>query len=562
MPEIKATRISKTKFESFDKLLRGRIYKTVDNNTVQDLANLPSQSGVVFWIWIKNKCIRDSVGFSNAVRERLTSRKLSDVDNNMERLLRDMDADIHLLKGKEKFSVGQRLDILREAQATVAGKLTKDDPYYAPLVNLNSMLTHDAASVTWEYAKTELNGHYATYFQNDVEKIVLSKSTTGKGDGGSGNKSLELNFTLNTSNPANGIKAMLKSLNSNPSISASQKNKIKALAVDVSKQKKDLSEVVCWNCGKVGHYISACRLPGGGAHGKGGRGKGKGKGKGKGRGKGKGKGNGYGAWNNWNKPKHNNDNSGNASADVNVIEHVFCVELAEYDSMDEMEIDLNDAHVLDDVDYASAHVNQSSMAVPSPSNVLEEPDGINDIPPFTLNPFQFVIAPFTLNPFEGYDSQNIFEFHEGDAAVNTSVNVLEFNEIVDVNSVESEKLIYIDSCCSGHCTGNDSGLMDKMGVDGSANFADGKAGLLITASGKKRYMFKDIGGKSVAITFTGVRVAPGLTKTLLSMSKMSQQGFKFHLNDPAKMCMQIPKTNTKIPLKWHNNLLCAQLHFA
>ena len=74
-------------------------------------------------------------------------------------------------------------------------------------------------------------------------------------------------------------------------------------------------------------------------------------------------------------------------------------------------------------------------------------------------------------------------------------------------------------------------------------------------------MFKGEGGNPVGITFTGMRVAPGLTKTLLSFAKLSQHGFKFNLNNSSKMWMQIPKTNTKIPLKWKNNLLCAELHF-
>ena len=93
--DVRKARIDK--YEAFDRLLRGRIFKTVDSNTVQDLSNLLIQSGVVYWSWITAKCIRDSVGFSNAIRDRLTTRKLSDVGNNMERLLREMDQDIHLL---------------------------------------------------------------------------------------------------------------------------------------------------------------------------------------------------------------------------------------------------------------------------------------------------------------------------------------------------------------------------------------------------------------------------------------------------------------------------------
>ena len=268
--EIKAARIAK--FQSFDRLLRGRIFKTVDNNTVQDLANLSVQCGVVFWAWIKSKCVRDTVGFSNAVRERLTTRKMADVENNMERLLREMDQDLNLLSGKETFSVSQRLELVRESQATISGKLTKDDPYYAPLVSLNSKLTHDDTSVDWDYAKTELLGHYSTYFQNEVEKIVLSKSTPSVASTKDAHKDIELNFTVDPSNPTKSVKLMLKALNKNPSISAANKNKIKALAVDVAKQPKDLSNVDCYNCGKKGHYASNCYLPGGGAaHGKGGK---------------------------------------------------------------------------------------------------------------------------------------------------------------------------------------------------------------------------------------------------------------------------------------------------
>ena len=123
--------------------------------------------------------------------------------------------------------------------------------------------------------------------------------------------------------------------------------------------------------------------------------------------------------------------------------------------------------------------------------------------------------------------------------------------------------MYVDSCASNHCTGSKENVLEEKEATGACTFGDGTSGCPITHTLKRKFGVVDKRGTKRVLIFSGMQYASCLTKTLLSMGKLCEQGFKFNLNNPNDMYMTLPSKDwvIMIPLRWVNNLLAFDLHF-
>ena len=121
--------------------------------------------------------------------------------------------------------------------------------------------------------------------------------------------------------------------------------------------------------------------------------------------------------------------------------------------------------------------------------------------------------------------------------------------------------IYIDTCASCHMTGSDKGVSEKVEFSSNVQFGDPLTTSEVTHKCKKRLPMIDQYKTKFGITLKDTLFVPGLSKTLISVKKLADQGVNIQLT-PGNLRMIVKQPDGKrsfIPMTWHNNLLAIKL---
>ena len=110
-------------------------------------------------------------------------------------------------------------------------------------------------------------------------------------------------------------------------------------------------------------------------------------------------------------------------------------------------------------------------------------------------------------------------------------------------------------------TGNDADCSEKEEVAGEVQYGNPTATDPITHKCKKKMAAKDQYGNVKTMTLSGFIIVPGLTRTLLSVSKLYEVGCMVSL-DPKNMVLGMPAVQGRrifFPIVWKDNMLAVEL---
>ena len=143
-------------FKIFDMHFYGRLLITLTpqlGKEINNPAKVTGRSGICAWAFFRNRCLKASVAFINAVQLRMSKRKLTQYSGNMRLMLDDFAEDFNLLSKHETFSNITRLHKIQNAQC-VKGNTQEfwsaEDPYHNLLCTLTDGIVRAPKTFTWK----------------------------------------------------------------------------------------------------------------------------------------------------------------------------------------------------------------------------------------------------------------------------------------------------------------------------------------------------------------------------------------------------------------------------